>query len=205
MNLPQPKNESLRERKKRQTQYRILEAAAALFVEHGFHNTTVDSIADAADISKPTFFNYYESKLKVLQHLIDDADSHFLGFITEALLIKESTQERLRRIMLRSAKQIESNPNIAQLLLAQGLGTMADAEFAKRRFARLHSAMGGILQAGIEQGDIRRDYPPELLNQMVMGGYTYSLMGWMSDPDNDLPEALEKAANFLASALAPSQ
>lgn len=33
-----------------------------MFVEHGFEGTTLDMIAEAADISRRTFFHYFESK-----------------------------------------------------------------------------------------------------------------------------------------------
>ncbi|MEV5608075.1 TetR family transcriptional regulator [Streptomyces sp. NPDC052225] len=56
----------LRERKKQQTRQRIREEAYRLFAEHGYEATTVDHIAEAADISPSTFFRYYPSKEDVV-------------------------------------------------------------------------------------------------------------------------------------------
>jgi AcrR family transcriptional regulator len=52
----------LRERKKRATRIAIRDAAMRLFEEHGFAGTTMDQIADAADVSRATVFTYYASK-----------------------------------------------------------------------------------------------------------------------------------------------
>ncbi|WP_405937885.1 TetR/AcrR family transcriptional regulator [Streptomyces sp. NBC_00726] len=52
----------LRERKKRETRRRLLETATKLFSERGFDQVSVAEIADAADVSKMTVFNYFDSK-----------------------------------------------------------------------------------------------------------------------------------------------
>ncbi|MET7644889.1 helix-turn-helix domain-containing protein [Streptomyces sp. NPDC005426] len=52
----------LRERKKIQTRRRLLAEATRLFSERGFDQVSVAEIADAADVSKMTVFNYFDSK-----------------------------------------------------------------------------------------------------------------------------------------------
>ncbi|MEV0639102.1 helix-turn-helix domain-containing protein [Streptomyces sp. NPDC050619] len=52
----------LRERKKVQTAKRIYRTAVALFAERGFDNVSVQEIADAAEVSKMTVFNYFGTK-----------------------------------------------------------------------------------------------------------------------------------------------
>lgn len=52
----------LRERKKAATRRAVHEAALRLTVEHGFDNVTVEAIAEAADISRRTFSNYFTGK-----------------------------------------------------------------------------------------------------------------------------------------------
>lgn len=55
-------NESLRERKKRETRQRVAEAGLRLFLANGFDGTTLDVIAEAAGISRRAFFSYFRSK-----------------------------------------------------------------------------------------------------------------------------------------------
>jgi AcrR family transcriptional regulator len=53
---------SLRERKKLKTRRAIQEHALRLFSEQGYDATTVEQIAEAAEVSPSTFFRYYPTK-----------------------------------------------------------------------------------------------------------------------------------------------
>lgn len=52
----------LRERKKLMTRAAIHDAAMALYAERGYGATTVADIADAANVSRATFFSYFRGK-----------------------------------------------------------------------------------------------------------------------------------------------
>ncbi|MBT8149797.1 MAG: TetR/AcrR family transcriptional regulator [Gammaproteobacteria bacterium] len=193
----------LRARKKQQTHKRICDAAVALFVERGFNETTVEAIALKADVSKPTLFNYFSSKLAILHELIETIDTQFVQFIDEALNSEASTEARLQKIMLRSANNVCEQPAFTRLTLVEGLGAIGESDATRSRFARLHSAMATLLEAGVEQNDVRTDYSIELMVQMLVGGYLYAILAWLNNQDKSLKKAMRDTASFLAEAVAP--
>jgi AcrR family transcriptional regulator len=62
----------LRERKKAKTRAAIRQHAMRLFREHGYEATTVEQIAEAAEVSPSTFFRYFPTKEDVV--LTDEYD-----------------------------------------------------------------------------------------------------------------------------------
>ncbi|MFG2288562.1 TetR/AcrR family transcriptional regulator [Streptomyces sp. NPDC048595] len=54
--------EGLRERKKRQTRQYISDVATGLFMERGFDAVTIAEIAEAAEVSVNTVYNYFPAK-----------------------------------------------------------------------------------------------------------------------------------------------
>jgi AcrR family transcriptional regulator len=62
----------LRERKKARTRAAIRQQALRLFREQGYAATTIEQIADAAEVSPATFFRYFPTKEDVV--LQDDLD-----------------------------------------------------------------------------------------------------------------------------------
>jgi AcrR family transcriptional regulator len=68
-----------RERKKLRTRALIQQEALRLFLEKGFEATTIQEIAEAADIAPSTFFNYFPTKEDVV--LQDDLDPVLLEAI----------------------------------------------------------------------------------------------------------------------------
>jgi AcrR family transcriptional regulator len=62
----------LRERKKAKTKAAIQQHALRLFAEQGYHATTVEQIAEAAEVSPSTFFRYFPTKEDVVLYDVLD-------------------------------------------------------------------------------------------------------------------------------------
>jgi AcrR family transcriptional regulator len=71
----------LRERKKIRTRQTIRREAFRLIEENGYASTTVEQIAEAAEVSPSTFFRYFPTKESVL--LADDLDPVMLNSLDE--------------------------------------------------------------------------------------------------------------------------
>src|SRR5688500_14647291 len=53
------------------TRERILDAAQALILDHGFGSTTVDAVVNRAGITKGAFFHHFASKADLARALVD--------------------------------------------------------------------------------------------------------------------------------------
>jgi AcrR family transcriptional regulator len=84
----------LRERKKIKTRQAIRREAFRLFDANGYTATTVEQIAEAAEVSPSTFFRYFPSKESVL--LADDLDPVILAAF-EAQPPELSPSQAIRR------------------------------------------------------------------------------------------------------------
>jgi AcrR family transcriptional regulator len=62
----------LRARKKARTRDVIADAAISLFLAHGFDQVSVNDIAAAAEVSKPTLFRYFAAKEDLVLHRFAD-------------------------------------------------------------------------------------------------------------------------------------
>ncbi|GGB20726.1 TetR family transcriptional regulator [Sphingomonas metalli] len=74
----------VRERKRRETLWRITDAGVRLFIAQGFDGTTVDEIAAAAGISRRTFFHYFDSKDDILLSLQSDVGDLYAAEVRRA-------------------------------------------------------------------------------------------------------------------------
>lgn len=60
---------SLREQKEAKKQ-RLVDAAYDLFMQKGFHKTTIDEIVTQANVAKGTFYLYFKDKSDVMQDIV---------------------------------------------------------------------------------------------------------------------------------------
>jgi AcrR family transcriptional regulator len=89
----------LRERKKIRTNETFQREAYRLFDENGYANTTVEQIAEAAEVSPSTFFRYFPCKELVL--MADDLDRVTI----DALARQPADLNRCRRSAARSTSR----------------------------------------------------------------------------------------------------
>jgi len=73
----------LRERKKQATRIAIRDAAMALFATQGFTGTTIEQIADAANVSRATVFTYYAAKEDIVFGDAASAVEALVGVLAE--------------------------------------------------------------------------------------------------------------------------
>jgi AcrR family transcriptional regulator len=130
-------NSTRRQAQARQTRQQIAEAARVLFIERGYGGTTIEAIAQQAEVAPETIYGIFRSKHKILWHLFDisvggdDAPIPIIERPGPQALLRESDQRRQIQMfaqgiatvmgraapifdMLRSASETE--PEIAELV-----------------------------------------------------------------------------------------
>jgi AcrR family transcriptional regulator len=74
--------DGLRERKKQATRHLLADTARRLFQERGFEAVTVAEIAQAADVSEKTVFNYFPTKEDLFYSQLESFEDELLAAIT---------------------------------------------------------------------------------------------------------------------------
>ncbi len=62
----------------------VLDAALPLFIEHGYYETSMDAIAEAARVTKPVLYDCYPNKDALLRALVDREEGRVLKQMTDA-------------------------------------------------------------------------------------------------------------------------
>jgi len=96
---------SLRQRKKLATRRSLRRAALDLVAERGFAHVTIEDIAEAADVSPRTFFNYFPSK----EAALFGTDPERIPVLREQMIHTapgEPALEALRMIMVSDARAV---------------------------------------------------------------------------------------------------
>lgn len=171
--------QSLRERKKQRTRRELAEAALRLFAEKGYDATTIDELVESVEVSKRTFFRYFDSKEAVAL----DAEAELWDAYVDT--VSRSAPDGAVLATLRDAL-VETARNMPddwpeRLLRTRGLiGRTAGLQAASMMLAaraqdRLIAALAPPL--GIAEGDVRL----RLVVEIALGAYRCGAKDWVSD------------------------
>ncbi|RYZ90126.1 MAG: TetR family transcriptional regulator [Proteobacteria bacterium] len=99
---------SLRGIKKQRTRKAISDIATSLFIERGYHNVTTTEIAQAAEVSPGTLFNYFPNK----ESLVFDDESEREKWLVDAIMSRKKGKSVVHALLeagLTSFESIESD------------------------------------------------------------------------------------------------
>ena len=208
-----------RERNRLAKEKRILEAAQTIFASAGYSGATMDAVAAAAGLTKPTLYQYYASKEALFGAMMsarrddmlvafesDDAASMVAQLHRFAWAYADTVMRpdllSLARLIISEAQRF---PEIGQTYQASGpdrvLAGMMEFLGAQRDAGRLafddnelaaQDLWGLILSAPRTRALYQPDNPPKRdeLARYVENGLKVFLRAYSTDPENDL-EALE--------------
>ncbi|UCC47390.1 MAG: TetR/AcrR family transcriptional regulator [Gemmatimonadota bacterium] len=175
-----------RERKKRALRRRIYQAAFELFLEKGFEETTVEEIADRADVAKGTVFNYFPRKTSFLAAVADDWTSRLVEELGPVEGWSGTTREKLERAFLFLTDLAVQNPGLSRLAFFESLrhmhspwneGRITDEEPVRQFLAISRS----VLRQGQLSGEIRPDVEPEHAATLIESAFFRTLVHWLQE------------------------
>jgi len=101
------------------TRDQILEAAAQIFRQKGFHAASMQDIAEAVNLQKASLYHHFSSKQDILLNLLDQA----LDILTERLeaVVKQnlSADEKLRQAIRCYLGALAEKSDLASVLLIE--------------------------------------------------------------------------------------
>jgi AcrR family transcriptional regulator len=202
---PSAESFSRRNRNKQRTRILILDAARRLFTEQGVSATTIEELADEADVARATFFNYFPTKIAVVEEILDLQDDAFFRGLAAELERDISTKALLESFFAASAKAIENAPGFFRVMIAESEKIQAGFETDRDRYLGMIAQFQKIIARGIVRGDVRSDYPPDLLAEILVGAYATVLRSWRGLPGYALVDRLTKAAGAMGDFLNPTR
>ncbi len=190
------------QRRRQETRNRIVEAGGGLFVERGVQATKVAEICEAADVAQQTFFNHFPSKRDLVREIALQGHAAFLASVEAAHRAGADTRERLALLLESFHARIDEARPVHHELISESIH-IAQGDHDPERARQIQSALGGLLRAGIEAGDVTRRHDLEDLVDLVFGALTLLALEWASREDFPIAARAARMARLLADALAP--
>ena len=137
----------------------MLDAAVDVFSENGFHDTSMDSIAARAEISKPMLYLYYGSKDELFAACIAREGVKFVEAMTPAGDPTLSPREQLRIALLGFLRFVDEHRSSWMVLYRQAIGQQAFAGQVQSSRDRLIDLTAGLLEMSTREPGPDHNFP----------------------------------------------
>jgi AcrR family transcriptional regulator len=147
----------------------IIRVATQCFGERGYQATTIEEIAARADISRVTFYTYFENKEALLQTIFDQRLRAYQEELRAILAAPLTHREKLRRIVAHQvASQTADQPAIRIFISEEKALPPRIARRVREIYSKIDRLLEQEAMKGIAAGELI-DIPPRLLVYAVMG------------------------------------
>lgn len=139
----------------------ILTHATRLFAGQGYDGTSVQQIADAVGIRKPSLLYHFKSKDELRENVIAEMLAHW-NAVLPGLLLKASTEERFDATMEALTEFFIEDPDRARLFLRETLDRPQSMKGMLKQFVQPWvNLLGEQLERAKGRGLVRADVDPE--------------------------------------------
>jgi len=185
---------SLQSRKKQFVRDAIFDAAIELFVARGFDETTVEEVAQAAGVSRASYFRYFSSKDDLLAQNV----------LKYGLALREAIRacppsftplDIMRETVLSVAKQSVNHPRTRQVIDI----SKRSASATQAHMSRMIEVEDGVAAAFAERiGRSSKDeLEPRLLAALTLSAMNVAIMSWYRGDSQQLTTAAEQVFSRL--------
>jgi AcrR family transcriptional regulator len=183
----------LRERKKQKTRGAIQREAMRLFTEQGYDATTVEQIADAAEISQSTFFRYFPTKEDVV--LLDDYDP----MMAEMILQRPAGEAAIPAVKAGMMAALKIAFADDEALIRDRIGFMLSVPAIRARmFEQSASTQGMLCQTlGTRTARDPASFEIRVAAAAILGALNVSVMQWTSEPGTELADLVARALDLV--------
>ncbi|KIL41702.1 amine oxidase [Gordoniibacillus kamchatkensis] len=178
-------------RKKRDT---VLETALQMFVERGFEQVSVDDIIARANISKGTFYHYFNSKEDILDEVGGRQRRIIEAWLKQPPSQVTSLESHINRLFIDLASNISRYPKLARSIMFLSL---QQGEGGSRRPRELDALAESLLHW----------LPDERKVELLVTVYAGTLLAWCThgQEDADLTEMLKSNLGWAWAGLRADQ
>ena len=129
----------------------LLAVALSTFARAGYHETSMNDVAEAAGVTKPVLYQHFESKRDLYQALLDEVGARMLNAIVAGTTGADDGRSRTE-LGFRAYFRWVANDHAAFMLL-YGSGSRQDQEFSravKRVTTGMAAAIAPLIAADID-------------------------------------------------------
>jgi len=155
-----------REREKERRRTDIIDAAERVFFSKGWQASTMDDIAEAAELSKATLYLYFKSKEELYAAILVRGSEILHGMFEEAVASHKTGIEQTEAIGRAYMSFHAEHRDYYEAMMyfdARGFETCDDCEYAQKCDEYRDRIMGLVARAvsnGVEDGTLRSDLDP---------------------------------------------
>ncbi len=171
------------------TRSKILRAALQRFAHCGYVGTSVQDIVDAAKVTKPSLYYYFQSKAGLYQALLDWAYDERLRVMQEASLRHGALADQLTNILTDLFEFMVNHRELMRIGFATAFAALGEipAEVnylkkAQRNFEFMH----GLVKKGLATGALNKKFTSRELTMGIFGMLTIYVMAYLVEPKKKL-------------------
>jgi AcrR family transcriptional regulator len=161
-----PRLGSRMERKKEETRQKIITAAVQLFNQQGLAVTSMEQIAQAADIAKGTLYAYFPLKEAIIVAFMQASFTEQSPRRTQQVLELPDTPARMRLIFADLLAGVQRQQDVFETYMLYRVRSMLSFHQDEGLKSGLHLLGEQIIRLGQQSGEIRADWPRMLVEDL---------------------------------------